>query len=1160
MNKCMLNFDTSIAYDKKGKEITINKYINKYIDKQKSIFCENNHELIFVNGEKKKAYFKHKNSCDIVSDMTIWHNEWQNNFKKTEICFPKINEEQISERRADVLISKHNIILEIQHSQIDKDEVDARKHDYELNNKRIYWLLHGNDTIKIHNLETVNRTILEFISEPWKYESFENFDYIFIDIDDLIYKIYPKYVKSRMIDVDNPMSKEQFIKNIKKNKEILYNIDLPVQSTMYLKQQGAGNGKTFGLIQMLDSKEFEQYNAFIIVTKQHSAKTIILNEFKEQLNKGYLKNIETITKMDSNKEGEEEYKKGKKYKIEYINTKTNSKCKLIIATMDSLMYSLGNKMENSDLNKFTSLINSIINDFIPDTISISGIQKLNKKTCLICDETQDLSENYAKAIYRLMRNYYIDSYIVGDKLQSIMFTDNAFTYLSNNDLPYINKKIQDSTNICRRFTNQYLVDFVNNAVDFNKFNLPTIKPYNSENTNLKEELIIFEGKTIYNEDDDEIEDIINDEIETILKHYMYEVEKKNRNPEDFLIVTPFTRNNPLCDALETSINMYWNNKNNNNKYKNYAIFHKSDEGTSINLEESDKSTRIVSIHTSKGDGRKVVFVIGLDEQSLLKFSKECNNLLYESLLHVAITRMKETLYFRYIKNNDDVHNKIIKAAKELNINVQEKIKISNFVKYNTIVDNLKNYDDYEKIKKYLLIDENIFEDEIQEKNKKVIDMENHLIRYVSMSLLLQIKIISHENNNINKEIKRQLMAKYLSAKRTIIKETNTWIEHYNILKEHSKKKRLLNKNPNYNHENLRYISILQISKKGKDYIKLYEILLDFCKNVKRKIQEIVDNNENNYQLCPLECIILHYILEFEYGFNTTLTIIELYNIINSYSKCFTYDLVGHDNCLCKEKFNNTQTITNKLQQDLVNHYQLLSNIGLIYDNFLQKYSKVNWLKNHTIFYSGTTSDIYLSKRYDMLGYDNDTVYIISIKPQFNDLNKEEFKFDILFDTLLIHNIENNNMDNENKNKERFSNKLVKIIVFTLDKNNYIVIDYNQQVKENNDELLKYIQNKIIDKYIVESKLLFVKYLRYVQEFQKDKPQKIINKIIEKIKNKDTPDFFVDIFKRIEFQIEDEINIAKQQEILNKYKNEELFQNHVKINIERAIIRFMGLEK
>jgi ATP-dependent exoDNAse (exonuclease V) beta subunit len=60
--------------------------------------------------------------------------------------------------------------------------------------------------------------------------------------------------------------------------------------------------------------------------------------------------------------------------------------------------------------------------------------------------------------------------------------------------------------------------------------------------------------------------------------------------------------------------MYWNKKNKNDTFIRYAIFHKSEEGSSIQLSESEEATRLVSIHTSKGDGRNVVFVIGLTEQ------------------------------------------------------------------------------------------------------------------------------------------------------------------------------------------------------------------------------------------------------------------------------------------------------------------------------------------------------------------------------------------------------------------------------------------------------------------------------------------------------------------------------------------------------------------
>ncbi len=62
--------------------------------------------------------------------MTKWHCEWQGNFQHTEIQFPKNSNEQVKERRADILLQEHNIILEIQHSKIDYKEVTERKNDY----------------------------------------------------------------------------------------------------------------------------------------------------------------------------------------------------------------------------------------------------------------------------------------------------------------------------------------------------------------------------------------------------------------------------------------------------------------------------------------------------------------------------------------------------------------------------------------------------------------------------------------------------------------------------------------------------------------------------------------------------------------------------------------------------------------------------------------------------------------------------------------------------------------------------------------------------------------------------------------------------------------------------------------------------------------------
>ena len=67
---------------------------------------------------------------------------------------------------------------------------------------------------------------------------------------------------------------------------------------------------------------------------------------------------------------------------------------------------------------------------------------------------------------------------------------------------------------------------------------------------------------------------------------------------------------------------------NTTQYIRYAIFHKSQDGCSINTNESNHATRMVSIHASKGDGRKVVFALGVSQSALQQFNNYSNNLIY----------------------------------------------------------------------------------------------------------------------------------------------------------------------------------------------------------------------------------------------------------------------------------------------------------------------------------------------------------------------------------------------------------------------------------------------------------------------------------------------------------------------------------------------------
>ena len=1152
--KCCLNYQSLYAFID-NKQIHIDDLVKLADEKVKQKFkCINGHPLIFANGKKNKPHFRHKNAEDMGTEpMTEWHSEWQGNFPLTEIDFKKINIKQIKDRRADVVLSNSEYNIEFQHSHIEKIEVQNRKKDYGLHNRKILWIIHGDKTINVKYLEHSNRYFLEFIKDIWKYESFIDYEYIFIDIDEYIYKIFPKDVKNRMIDVEPPISKKKFIIYLCENNPIIHTINLPLQCKLHIKQQGAGNGKTFGLIQNIEGKDFEHYKCFIIVTKQHSAKTVIYNEFKEQILNNHLKYIKNLTSEENNK----------KYQISYTNENTGFICHILIATIDSLMYSLGNT-KNTELNKFEGIVNSIIDGYIEEQkinyVKCNGINyKLNKEMCLFIDESQDLAEDYAKAIIKIMRDKYIDSYIVGDKLQSISISNNAFNYFQDYDFSYINKYVYTPSNICRRFYHKDLIDLINNIIPFSKYNLQEVQPYKINNDDNNKNFVIFSGNNIYANDTDENK--INLEVENIMKYYENEVLINNYKPKDFLIITPFTTKNPLVNALEIAIEIYWTKKYNNNTYDRHAVFHKSEQGNSINLSDSENATRIVSIHTSKGDGRNVVFVIGLDEMSLLKFSNEKDNLIYDSLIHVALTRMKKKLYIRIINNGDDIANKIgnyLCVNNSYESNIIPLIGIIKKIDYKHIIHQFNN-NDFKILQNELINKTNYDISIFNNSEKNIIDMSHHNIRYASMTIFLFIKIINNEKEVNDRNIKKQIKAILNNIKNSDIEKSYTWQEYYDNLSKYN-------------------LCILRITNNGKDYIKYYNIICSFIDNVKLKVDKILNNNIT--ELCPFECIILYYMIQnISQGIHSDITINELYNIIDVYDNSFSEKCKGHDKCICKSSFNKKTTIKlnsniEKMSKYLLNHYEDINNLGTIYDNFLLEYPKINWLINHMIYFNGKNNDFDIYKKFNLIGYDNDRIIIVYLKPQFNELNYNDIIVESIYDTFIIKNIKsvsNNDKSNRDYDKfledyKKFNNKNIYTVVFSLDNNKYQIFEWkniinNQDLISNNNIIFEQLKNKLIKKYITESKYIINYYNYYKLKYINYPPDKMIKNIINDYKNEKKydkmPSFILKFFQNIQYDLS--YNKNKKIEILSNYDNNEFFMSKLEEVIIESIEEYLGID-
>ena len=1137
--KCNANFQSQYAYIN-NQPIHINDYKK---DKKDNLLCCHGHQLTAVKKASfRKAHFRHKNLSDVIDKkMSEWHSAWQDEFEVTEHIIFKIDN-QIKERHADAYINSHNMAIEFQHSQISKEEVDNRKHDYNLHNVNIIWIIDGNRYVE--KIELSNGRIFFTFNAIWLYDSFTSYDIVYIDHEDNLYKLYPKYVKSKMIDVEKPYDKINFIQMIKENNQTLYDVSIPPQCNLYIKQQGAGNGKTYGLIQMLESDEFEHCKHFIVVTKQHSAKYIIYQEFLSQINNNNLQHLTNV----------QEYTMNKKYRLSYFNNKNESTCNMVICTIDSLMYNLGNNQINC-LNKFKGIIESIIDGYI-ETNHINSLICgniniiLNKEICLIIDETQDLSFEYSKAIIQLMRSRYIDAYIVGDKLQSITYENNAFTFFDD-DMPYINKICFKKTNICRRFQNDELTTFCNSIINFNKYELPQIIPYEIDYSN--DNLILIEGKD-YKKDNE----CYNEEVNKIMYYYKYEIENNKCEPNDFLFVTPFTTKNSFVNSIEIAINNYWNMRLNTITYTRYAIFHKSEEGTSINLDLSKDATRIVSIHSSKGDGRKIVFVIGLDENSLKRFSKGSINLVYESLLHVAITRMKLKLYFRYIPKYDDIHNRLFKYGNSNKFNIVPIIYQTNNIKYNYIIDENKNDDIFDELTTKIISKCNIdkYVNNSDDKHN-IIDISHHNIRYMCMKISIMLEIIKK-----NEGIKKQIPAIFLKIKNANITPCSDWKEYNNLLHDNSNnRKEHIKKN----------ICVLQFHDKPSEYKTYYNVIIKTINNVRKKFNDIL--NQKEVYLCPYESIILYYMYDIcDNGIFCDFTITELYDITNIYQKTFSHNLPEHTKCNCKLDFNNNINVNNNLYKYLLEHHEKMSILKNTFKIFLINHPNITWLFHHYVEYNGKNNNYNINKRIDIIGYDNNNVYNVYLYPTFNALNYNQIILTSIYDTFLLQSdITDNNLSETTNNITRFNNKNINTIIFSTDNKQYYTFkwfnDDNNFIKINNKYFITQLQKYMKDKYYSEI-MNYYNFFEY--HYSKSDKATILEKIKDVIQlyndfkgkketeNTKLPHFIDEFFANIRSKInEHKRNQSEQNNIISQYLNLEFFKEKIEDMINDSIDDYLG---
>ncbi len=568
-----------------------------------------------------------------------------------------------------------------------------------------------------------------------------------------------------------------------KNKEV-------APGKIYFNQRGAGCGKTYESIQLMDKyniyPEFKYKDTFIYLTKMNSAKHVILNELIDQ-DKG--KKFENIKIIDSS---QYENQPTRQYVKTLENTFTKQKINVVIGTIDSFNYAVVDNMkviEKKDY--FKGIVKTIIYGDV--CINKNGSIKYARNTynldnnCLIIiDESQDLDKDYIEAFRTIILKTNIDVYVIGDKLQSIWFEHNIHTFIDKYNFDNVEIIRSKGKNQVARFHNTQFINMVNTVIDFKTYNLLEIDGIcNRDNCgfiheNDKQPFTIFESPIFYSNDWDH--DKIYGFIDQIIEYMEHEIQFNNYLPHNFLFIFPLVSKNAFASALETRLQIFWMKKFADTNYKNnvflfnkhynkywkcenvpneqhikeyvkYVYLHKSEENKPINLAESEYATRILSIHASKGNGCEVVFLLGISEDILTLFSKKKNNLVYESLLHVAITRQKKHIYVGLENNCDDIWNRFRKLGEiikdENNIpnikNIHQRCSLHSISKniYNQQVDDSFLNKVMEQIKKKEIKTQFLLD---EEKSKQVIDWGHHLlIVFYLIFIMINNNIIVEKN-------------------------------------------------------------------------------------------------------------------------------------------------------------------------------------------------------------------------------------------------------------------------------------------------------------------------------------------------------------------------------------------------------------------------------
>lgn len=443
-------------------------------------------------------------------------------------------------------------------------------------------------------------------------------------------------------------------------------------------QQPPGSGKTYGMVNNHLCTAAEQgYRWVFVLTKPHSAKEVVRREIDEQFARMCETKNAHIVKQHYFQ------------KCHIIEVRFDEDCivRFFIATGDSFLWPQWKQTEGGPNDLFQKVCVQIAESGPASIYKFKGASGHVSERALVCiDEATKFDVWYYDTFMRIAKDRKCDVVVAGDIMQSIETSDNLLTrMMTTKSIPGVIQVDVDQGNEVRR-CGQSLVDMFTTVVGHETYEKHGLELPVSVRQEFEPTYEIHTHKEIPESICGDFIDVVSELAQDITDQMIKDVRRLHLLPYDVIVVIPNVKKNPLPCILQTFVNEAWQDLLQDDDYVTsmhnargdefatymtdhfhnhvrrewFCVHHYSEAGTPIDTRRSDASTRIVSVHASQGDGRRLAITVGLTYRNLCKFIRHATpetTLQYNSFVNVALSRCKQHQTVWLEQRQNDIWNR-----------------------------------------------------------------------------------------------------------------------------------------------------------------------------------------------------------------------------------------------------------------------------------------------------------------------------------------------------------------------------------------------------------------------------------------------------------------------------------------------------------------------